>query len=51
MPSLGGTSRSARLGAVLNRGVHLETLGRVDTIMIEKTGALTLDAPKCSMPV
>jgi P-type E1-E2 ATPase len=38
---LGGIGRSARLGAIVKGGVHLETLGRVDTVVLDKTGTLT----------
>src|SRR5579875_692440 len=38
---LGGIGRSARLGAVIKGGLHLETLGRVDTVVLDKTGTLT----------
>src|SRR5712671_3607906 len=38
---LGGIGRSARLGAIIKGGVHLETLGRVDTVVLDKTGTLT----------
>ncbi|KAF0229366.1 MAG: heavy metal translocating P-type [Beijerinckiaceae bacterium] len=42
---LGGIGRSARLGAIIKGGVHLETLGRVDTVVLDKTGTLTLGTP------
>ena len=38
---LGGIGRCARLGAIIKGGLHLETLGRVDTIVLDKTGTLT----------
>ena len=38
---LGGIGRCARLGAIVKGGVHLETLGRVDLVVIDKTGTLT----------
>jgi Cd2+/Zn2+-exporting ATPase/Cu+-exporting ATPase len=42
---LGGIGRSARLGAIIKGGVHLETLGRVDTVVLDKTGTLTFGRP------
>jgi Cu+-exporting ATPase len=38
---LGGIGRSARLGAIITGGLFLETLGRVDTVVLDKTGTLT----------
>ncbi len=43
---LGAVGRSARAGAIVKGGIHIETLGRVDTIVLDKTGTLTLGAPK-----
>ncbi|TAM87536.1 MAG: cation-translocating P-type ATPase [Candidimonas sp.] len=43
---LGGIGRSARLGAIIKGGVHLETLGRVDTVVLDKTGTLTYGRPE-----
>ena len=43
---LGGIGRCARLGAIVKGGVHLETLGRVDTVALDKTGTLTLGRPE-----
>lgn len=43
---LGGIGRSARLGAIIKGGVHLETLGKVDTVVIDKTGTLTFGRPE-----
>ncbi len=38
---LGGIGRSARLGAVIKGGLYLETLGKVDTVVLDKTGTIT----------
>ena len=43
---LGGIGRSARLGAIVKGGVHLETLGKVDTVVLDKTGTLTFGRPE-----
>jgi heavy metal translocating P-type ATPase len=43
---LGSIGRSARLGAIVKGGVHLETLGRVDTVVLDKTGTLTFGRPE-----
>ena len=40
------SGRSARLGAIIKGGVHLETLGKVDTVVLDKTGTLTYGRPE-----
>ncbi len=43
---LGGIGRCARLGAIVKGGLYLETLGRVDTVVLDKTGTLTFGRPE-----
>lgn len=43
---LGGIGRSARLGAIIKGGLYLETLGRADTVVLDKTGTLTFGRPE-----
>jgi P-type Cu+ transporter len=43
---LGGIGRSARLGAIIKGGLYLETLGTVNTVVLDKTGTLTFGRPE-----
>ncbi len=42
---LGAIGRAARGGAIIKGGLHLEQLGRVDTVALDKTGTLTFGQP------
>jgi heavy metal translocating P-type ATPase len=43
---LGAIGRSARAGAIIKGGLYLEILGTVNTVVLDKTGTLTLGAPE-----
>lgn len=43
---LGGIGRAARMGSIVKGGIYLEALSRVDTIVLDKTGTVTLGNPE-----
>ncbi len=43
---LGAIGRSAKAGAIVKGGLFIEQLGKIDTVVLDKTGTLTFGAPK-----
>jgi heavy metal translocating P-type ATPase len=43
---LAGIGRTAKEGIIVKGGVYLEQLGKVNTVVLDKTGTLTLGIPK-----
>ncbi len=43
---LGAVGRAARHGAIVKGGIYIEVLGHVDTVVLDKTGTLTLGDPQ-----
>ncbi|HVO64326.1 MAG TPA: cation-translocating P-type ATPase [Terriglobales bacterium] len=43
---LGAIGRAAKLGSIVKGGIHLEQLGTVDTVFLDKTGTVTFGTPE-----
>jgi heavy metal translocating P-type ATPase len=43
---LGAIGRSAKFGVIVKGGLYIEQLGRIDTVVLDKTGTLTFGSPQ-----
>ncbi len=43
---LGAIGRSAKFGVIVKGGLYIEQLGTIDTVVLDKTGTLTLGSPQ-----